>query len=217
MGRRGDSPVAQSGTHAAGGAAGAPCSGDTSGGAYPAAPTSAAPSAMSCLGWVSSATGRPSAPASSSATSGMRDEPPTSTIAATCSGATSAERRTRRMESIVCSRVGRTSSSKSARVRRNVVLVAPMTTGSTVSVSVDSTSLAITQSRRTRSSAATVCGSSMSMPCSCGPSDRRTCWNTASSKSTPPRCSMPSGVPTMVKRPPSLRSTAASKVPPPRS
>ena len=50
-----------------------------------------------------------------------------------------------------------------------------------------------------------------------GPSDATTCWKTASSKSTPPRCSTPSGLPRIVKPVWVFSSTHTSKVPPPRS
>ena len=59
----------------------------------------------------------------------------------------------------------------------------------------DSASLASTQSRRSRASAVAVAGSVSSSSATSGPSDVRTCWNTASSKSIPPSCSTPSGGP----------------------
>ena len=46
----------------------------------------AAPSATACLGWTSMATGRPSADISICPTSGMRDEPPTSSTDRSSSG-----------------------------------------------------------------------------------------------------------------------------------
>ena len=69
-------------------------------------------------------------------------------------------------------------------------------TGITVSVLNESTSLASTQSRRSRARAVSVAGSESSSPVASLPGSAvSTCRNTASSKSMPPRCSTPSGGP----------------------
>ena len=73
---------------------------------------------MSCLGWLSSASGRPNAADSSSLTSGIRDEPPTSTIADSPAGSTPAESSTRRIAATVSPIAGRSMSSNSPRVSR---------------------------------------------------------------------------------------------------
>ncbi len=107
--------------------------------------------------------------------------------------------------------------SSSARVSRTEVFRPGSETGMTVSTSADSASLASTQSRRSRVRASLTAVSFGSRSASAGPSVDRTCWKTASSKSTPPRCSTPSGLPRIVKPSAVFSSTHTSNVPPPRS
>jgi hypothetical protein len=115
-------------------------------------PRIAAPSATSCFGWLSSASGRPNAADSISLTSGIRDEPPTSTIARHVRGADAAESSTRRIADTVSAIAGRSMSSNSPRVSRTDGVIPGSATGTTVSTLNDSTSLASTQSRRSRAS-----------------------------------------------------------------
>ena len=180
-------------------------------------PRIAAPSATSCFGWLSSASGRPNAADSISLTSGIRDEPPTSTMADRSPGSTPAESSTRRVADTVSPIAGRSMSSNSPRVSRTEVVIPGSATGTTVSTLNDSTSLASTQSRRSRASPVAVAGSRSSSAATSGPSAARTCRNTASSKSIPPSCSTPSGGPARRNPDPSRERTAASNVPPPRS
>ena len=72
-------------------AAAAGAAGGGAGGWAAGVPRIAAPSATSCFGWLSSASGRPNAADSISLTSGIRDEPPTSTMADRSPGSTPAE------------------------------------------------------------------------------------------------------------------------------
>ena len=180
-------------------------------------PRIAAPSATSCFGWLSSASGRPNAAESIWLTSGIRDEPPTSTIADTSAAVTRQESSTRRIADTVSAIAGRSMSSNSPRVSRTEVVIPGSATGTTVSTLNDSTSLASTQSRRNRASPVAVAGSVSSSAATSSPNVVRTCRNTASSKSIPPRCSTPSGGPSSRNPAPSRTSTAASNVPPPRS
>ena len=180
-------------------------------------PRIAAPIATSCFGWLSSASGRRKAADSISLTSGIRDDPPTSTIADTSAALTPAESSTRCMAATVSSIAGRNMSSNSPRVSRTDRLTPGSATATTVSTLNDSTSFASTQSRRRRASAVAVAGSASSSVATSSPSAVRTWRNTASSKSIPPRCSTPSGGPSSRNPAPSRTSTAASKVPPPRS
>ena len=122
-------------------------------------PRIAAPSATSCLGWLSSASGRPNAAESISLTSGIRDEPPTSTIAATSAAPTPDASSTRRIAETVSAIAGRSMSSNSPRVSRTDRVIPGSATGTTVSTLKESTSLASTQSRRSRASAVAVAGS----------------------------------------------------------
>src|SRR5215207_2016137 len=69
--------------------------------APPPPATRAAPRATACLGWASSATGRPNAEATSCATSGTRDDPPTRRTRSTCAAVTSAEATARRSEAML--------------------------------------------------------------------------------------------------------------------
>ena len=144
---RGRHPVARS----AGGATPAGCEAGV--------PRIAAPSATSCLGWLSSASGRPNAAESISLTSGIRDEPPTSTIAATSAAPTPDASSTRRIAETVSAIAGRSMSSNSPRVSRTDRVIPGSATGTTVSTLKESTSLASTQSRRSRASAVAVAGS----------------------------------------------------------
>ena len=169
--------------------------GAAAGGWAAGVPRMAAPSATSCLGWLSMASGRPKAADSISLTSGIRDDPPTSTIADRSPGSTPAGSSTRRVAATVSAIAGRSMSSNSARLSRTDVLIPGSATGTTVSVLNDSTSLASTQSRRSRASPTVVAGSVSSRFWTSGPSVVRTWRNTASSKSIPPRCSTPSGGP----------------------
>ena len=177
----------------------------------------AAPKAMASFGWASMAMGRPSSAATIWATSGMRDEPPTSRTALISSFDTRAERMARRRATMVSEMAGRIIASNSARVRRTSVCSPGSSTGIDTSVSLDSASLASMHSCRRRATAACAAGSSGSSRSSPSCTAWRTWAYTASSKSMPPRRSMPSGVP-MISNPSCRRRTmAASKVPPPRS
>ena len=177
----------------------------------------AAPVHTAYLGWASTATGRPKADDTSSATSGVRDEPPTSSTAVMPWGSTSADRRARFMAVIESVSAGRTIASYSDRVRRTSVCRPGSSTGIDTSVSLESASLASTHSWRSRATAAWAAGSSGSSSSRAGLMAVATWWNTAWSKSTPPSRSMPSGEPRISQPSPVLRSTAASNVPPPRS
>ena len=84
-------------------------------------PRIAAPSATSCFGWLSSASGRPNAADSISLTRGIRDEPPTSTMADRSPGSTPADSSTRRVAATVSPIAGRSMSSNSPRVSRTDV------------------------------------------------------------------------------------------------
>ena len=107
---------------------------------------------------------------------------------------TPAEVSARRRLPTVCSTAGRTMSSNSARVSRTAVATPGSATSTSVSLSVDSASLAAVHSRRSRAKAATIAGSSGSSSAA-PPRPARTWRNTPSSKSTPPSRSMPSGAP----------------------
>lgn len=130
----GGGPARPPGVRAAGGpgrvggagsvAAGGPVGGD----GWPPAgiarrkPVIAAPNAIECLGWASTATGTPSICPMSRPTSGIRDDPPTSRTAVSCSGRTPADRNPRSSASMLtrtdgsiiasnCDRLSRTSPS----------------------------------------------------------------------------------------------------------
>ena len=128
------------------------------------------------------ATGRPSADMSICPTSGMRDEPPTSSTDRSSSVVTSADASARRMASTVSSSAGRIRFSNSPRVSRISVRWLGRATGMAVSVSHDRFSFASTHSRRRRDTAATVDGSSGSSRENEGPRCPTTQVNTASSK-----------------------------------
>ncbi len=182
-----------------------------------AATAMAAPKGMASLGWASMAMGRPSSAPTIWATSGMRDEPPTSSTAPMSSAATPADRMARRRATIVSAIAGRIIASNSDRVSRTSVCSPGSSTGIDTSVSDDSASLASMHSWRSRATAAWAAGSSGSSRSSASPTAWRTWANTASSKSMPPSRSMPSGDP-MISKPSAVRRTAAaSNVPPPRS
>lgn len=85
------------------------------------------------------------------------------------------------------------------------------------SVSEESTSLAMVQSSRSATMASTASASFGSRSLMAPSVASLTKFNTASSKSMPPRRSMPSGSPSISNEPSVLRSTVASNVPPPRS
>ena len=186
---------------------------------------SAAPLAMAFLGSASTATGRPSCSETSCATSGIRDEPPTSSTVVSCSGSQPADRTAVRSAVTVSSTCGRIIDSNSLRCRRTEPRAAGISTGIDTSVSAESASLASVQSRRSRATADRTAGSVSSRSVNAAGMPSRTCSNTTSSKSTPPRRSSPSGrpsnpkpaVPDAAEAGSALRTTAASKVPPPRS
>ena len=81
----------------------------------------AAPRTMACLGCASTDVGRPSSPETIWETSGMRDDPPTSSTVSTCSAEMSADSRARCSEAIVDATEGRIIVSNSPRVRRTSV------------------------------------------------------------------------------------------------
>ena len=86
----------------------------------------------------------------------MRDEPPTSSTAASCSGSTSALRSVRRSASIVSEIGTRIIDSNSTRVSRTSVWRPGSTTGIDASVSLESASFASTHSSRRRASVESV-------------------------------------------------------------
>jgi hypothetical protein len=148
----------------------------------------------------------------------MRDEPPTSRTALISSDVTPAVRMARRRATIVSEIAGRIIASNSARVSLTSVCRPGSSTGIDTSVSDESASLASMHSWRSRATAAWAVGSSGSRRSSASPTAPRTWENTASSKSMPPRRSMPSGEPMISKLSSFVRRTAAaSNVPPPRS
>ncbi len=130
----------------------------------------AAPSATAYFGCASTTVGRPSSSEIIRETSGIRDDPPTSSTAESWVGSTCAERSVRTRVPIVDSTGARIMSSNSARVSRTSKWRLGRNTGIVVSVSTESASLASTQSWRSRASAMPVCGSLMSSSVS-APSD----------------------------------------------
>ena len=177
----------------------------------------AAPRATAYLGCASTRVGRFSAAVIIWATSGIREDPPTSSTALRSAGSTRAERSVRVSAPIVDSICARIMSSNSPRVSRMSKCRFGRNTGMAASVSTDSASLAAMQSCRSRARAMPVCGLLRSSSLSAPPELKLMCARIASSKSTPPSRSMPSGLPRMSMPAPRLRSTVASKVPPPRS
>ena len=178
----------------------------------------AAPAATTILGSLSTATGRPSSAETICETSGIRDDPPTSRTAASSPGGVWACATARRSASTVSAIAGRIMSSNSVRHSRTMVCRPGSRTGIITSVSADRVSLAAVHSRRSPATAVCTAGSSGSRRSQASPSAARTCAKTASSKSTPPRRSMPVGRPWTANEPSgAFRTTAASKVPPPRS
>ena len=114
---------------------------------------SAAPFAIAFFGSASTATGRASPSDTSCATSGIRDEPPTSSTAESSPGLHPAERTAVRSASTVSSTCGRIIDSNSLRCSRTEPPPAGRSTGIDTSVSADSASLASVHSRRTRATA----------------------------------------------------------------
>ncbi len=113
---------------------------------------------------------------------------------------------------------GRIISSNSERTSRTCVFSPGNRTGITTSVSADRASLASLHSCRNLATAETIAGSEISNSPHASPTLERTCSNTSWSKSIPPRRSMPSERPSSSNSASgSLRTIAASKVPPPRS
>ncbi len=186
-------------------------------GAPSSAPTVAAPSATAYLGCASTSVGRLSAAVIICATSGIREEPPTSSTALRSVGSTRAERSVRVSAPIVDSIWARIMSSNSPRVRRTSKCRFGRNTGMDASVSIESASFAAMQSCRSRARAMPVCGLLRSSSLSAPPELKLMWARIASSKSTPPSRSMPSGLPRMSMPTARLRSTVASNVPPPRS
>ena len=134
--------------------------------------------------------------------------PPTSSDRGQVGRLTPAERSARRSRRDGLARApARIMSSSSARVSRTDGCGPAAAPGSTSSVSTDSASLASTQSRRSRASAAVAVGVvRVQLASAVAAARRATCRNTASSKSMPPRCSMPSGGPRMLEARPRLRA-----------
>ncbi len=131
----------------------------------------AAPSATAYFGCASTTVGRPSSSEIIRETSGIRDEPPTSRTADSWLGSTCAERRVRIRVPMVDSIGARIMSSKSARFSCTSKCRWGRNTGIAVSVSMDSDSLASTQSWRSRAIAIAVCGSLMSSSDSAPPAE----------------------------------------------
>ena len=121
--------------------------------------TNAAPSAIECFGCASTAIGRPVDSRTISATSGMRDDPPTSRMRSTPSKPRPALLTARPSAAIVSVIRGRIISSNSSRVRRISVWRPGRTTWIVVSVSDESASLARRHSSRSRAMAARTAGS----------------------------------------------------------
>ena len=211
-------PVASGGAGRAGAAVGGAGRGEGVSAPAARAATIAAPRATACFGCVSTATGRPRPEDTSSATRGIRELPPTSSTWSTASAARPADRSARSSAVTVSASVGRIISSSSARVTRTCVCTDGSSTGTRISLSSDSPSLACVHSMRSRDTAARAWGSSGSSDSYASSTEAVTRENSAASTSMPPRRSIPSGEPRIVKPPSaSLRSTAASNVPPPRS
>ena len=176
----------------------------------------AAPRAIASFGSASTATGRPSCSETSRATRGTREDPPTSSTADSWAGTSRAESIVRLSASTVSSTRGQINASNSLRRSRTDPCEAGVRTGIDTSHSLLSASLASAHSRRTAAMAESTAGSVSSRPSKASGSASQTWSNTASSKSTPPSRS-PSGRPSRPKPWPSLWTTAASSVPPPRS
>ena len=191
--------------HAAAAAAGAAMAAGSTVGRLEA-PTSAAPVAIANFGWASSATGRPVPARTISATTGIRDVPPTSSTRLTCSMVMPADATARSSARTVSATRGRTIFSNSSRVSRTSVCTPGSATGIVVSLSFDSASFARRHSTRSRAWPGSVLGSVRSAPDTSPPSDRSTWARTAWSKSMPPRRSMPSGMP-MSSKPVVVRRT----------
>jgi hypothetical protein len=134
-----------------------------------ASASTAAPRATTCLGCAPTTVGRPKASDTIRATSGMREEPPTSSTADSWSGATRAARSTRSRVPIVDSIGARIMPSSWSRVRVTSTCRLGRNTGMVVSTSTDSASLASVQSCRSRASAITVVGSLWSSSVSAPP------------------------------------------------
>ena len=177
-----------------------------------------APRAMSCLGWVSIAVRTPNSRCSRWLTSGIRELPPTRTTVARSEAGNPAERSAR----AVASRV-----SPQRRGDQPLELRAgqPHRGGDPGQLDGDR-GVDVAGERLLGVDALRAAGgpahgpwrrSSRSRPDSRSPSMPRTCWNTASSKSIPPRCSTPSGVPRIANPVSRLSRTHTSNVPPPRS
>ena len=177
----------------------------------------AAPSATASFGWTSMATGRPIRWAITSPTTGMRLDPPASRTAWRSCAETAAEPSARCIAVMVRSTIGRKRSSTSDRVRRISPVRSGRSTAITTSSSVERLSLATTTSRRSRSSARRVVGSSPSTRPHRSPKCSTTSCITMASRSTPPTSPMPTGSPRISKAPPRRASTVASNVPPPKS
>ncbi len=179
--------------------------------------TNAAPSAIECFGWASTATGRPVASRTISATSGMREVPPTRRTRSTPSNPSPALLTARPSAPIVSVIRGRIISSNSSRVRRTSVWSPGRTTSIVVSVSDDRASFARRHSSRSRAMAASVAGSVGSTATPDVRTTAMTRVNIASSKSMPPSRSIPSGRPSCSNPASVLRRIVASNVPPPKS
>jgi hypothetical protein len=121
--------------------------------------TKAAPSAIESFGCVATATGRPVDSRTISATSGIRDDPPTSRMPSRSPNSSPALCAARPSAATLSLIRGRINSSKSCRVRRISVSKPGSATWIEASVSVERASFARRHSSRKRSSAATVAGS----------------------------------------------------------
>ena len=159
----------------------------------------AAPIATLCAGCGSTVAGTCSSAEIIWRTSGMREDPPVSRIVRTSIGLTPAARSARWVAAIVSASAGAIMPSSSERLSRTRMCRPGSATGMCVSVSSESASLASTQSRRSRASAAVTTSSSGSSRVAASPSAAITWPKTASSKSMPPRCSMPSGGPSKLE------------------
>ena len=198
-----------SGTAAAGCVDGAPST--------PALLMCAAPATMTCLTSASMRSGRPVPAATISATSGMRELPPTSTMPARSPNVSPALATTRSRVCRVPAMRGRSATSNSSRVMRTWVLMPGAMTLMVASPSTDSCSFAAVHSTRSASTARRTSGSLRSSAAR-DPSRVPATWlNTTWSMSIPPSRSNPCGVPSCTGPSAVSRTTTASNVPPPKS
>ncbi|MEZ5231438.1 MAG: hypothetical protein R2749_01810 [Acidimicrobiales bacterium] len=172
---------------------------------------------MAFLGCSSSEAATPSSRSTSSATNGTREAPPTRSTLCNDRTSTPASSRVACSTPMLCATNGSIISSSSRRVRRTASRPDGSDTLIVAAMSVESASLAATTSSRTARMMRAEDSASGSRRCNAPSRQRSTKPMMASSKSIPPKRSRPRGSPRTSKDSSVLRSTAASKVPPPRS